>query len=357
MRKHFQLLTSTFILLFTNVSLSEISCENFNDKKQAAILFKKANDGFEAFFPRTSSKYMKTFTQQQKLEIAASAIQYWSLSGSKGLIGVKGHMSVVGVLFKSMESKIGDMPTTPSTTNQMEKLAKFLSKEVSSRYANRVPSNVPSKVSLPYSFPNKPSAALVKWAKQHTKNMNLGTSLAEQQRKRFCTSINLITHGTKISRKELDWTTVYERKISGIPNNVLPPQLQNAITQFKKFKKSNEEKQARENEKQHQLDFIEERKRENASRLAQWARADKPLTPSQVNQLCRYYPDLCQRADSILSYRQCMAQAADDAGAYYNNAVNAGARPSDGTWSGTYSGLKRQYEQSCQQYKPSGYYK
>ncbi len=331
--------------------------------RQAQAVRRLAEEQALTIFPNRYATPQQTYSEEDKLNAAALAVDYWRLAGAKGL---KDNMMITAVLAWLHKRGVPGVAADPARSRVFGDYAKAIAQEKINHYNARKPVDSPITVAMPSGIPDQPDAALAAWAAQRIRPVAGGLSDEQVALLKFCGVLAAVGSGNAVPEDELAWAADFERGHGGHPGGEPPPRLRQALSQGETLKRQQEEARRqrdaalRETRQREQAVAarraeIEQREWAQAQQVIKQARMDRPLNSSEIELLCRHDAALCQRADAIQRYNQCMGNAASDAGAYYGAAVRRGGRPSDGTWSGTFSQIKGQYEAACQRLKPAGY--
>lgn len=332
-------------------------------QRQAREVRKQAEEQAQMIFPNRYAMPQKTYSEEEKLNAAALAVDYWRLAGAKGL---KDNMMIVAMLAWLHKRGVPGVVADSAQHRALRDYAKAIAQEKINNYSARKPIGSPTTVVMPSGIPDQPDAALAAWAAQRIQPVAGGLGDEQVALLKYCRILAAVGSGHPVPAEEMTWAADFERGRGGHPPDEPPPRLRQALSQGEVLKRQQEEARRQREEALRETRLREQaaaaRRAEIEQREWAWvqqvikqAKADKHLSQSELELLCRHDAALCQRAEAVERYSQCMANAASDAGAYYGAAVRSGNRPSDGTWSGTFRQIERQYEAACQRFRPAGY--
>lgn len=320
-------------------------------KVRGAALRKEISPLFDKFITYRNA------TEEEKRKLFALAIEYWQLMGRDALIDDK---EVATALFAVMRKGPQGYPTNEYLSGIFKTYAKALAEEIQRRYIathgpatyDREPRPVPFPAQIPY-FPPISAAA---WAQQYSGFHRQPGDIRAQRHYKYCMTLGKVRNGAELPLYEEQAAVTFEREYTGFVGDGLPPAWEKAKAAGAQIIAKREEERRIAVERAAKEAKVIAFEQKQAADIAERARRDEYLAANEVDLLCRYHSDLCMRARAILRYSECMGEAANRAAQEYAGAYRAGMKPTDGTWSGTFSALQSDYEAGCQSLRPPNYY-
>ncbi|MCA9401163.1 MAG: hypothetical protein KC713_06025 [Candidatus Omnitrophica bacterium] len=300
----------------------------------------------------------RNITDEEKKVLYAKAIECWRLMGRNA---IQDDSNLAATLFAAFRQGPEQFPVNDALADVFKKYAKDLAEEVRKQYnATHGPSKQdrkPKAIPVPASIPYFPPVDASLWAKKYSSIQHNPNDTLAIEHYNYCGLLRKMRSGEVVSQNEEQAAVAFERKYTDFKGSELPPLWKQAKQEREKIMAKRREEQRAANERAAKDAKAENYRRQQAERIAERARRDEYLAQSDVDLLCQYHPDLCGRAQAILSYSLCMSDAANQAANEYSGAYRIGMKPTDGTWSGTFSALQSKYEAACQSLKPKGFYR
>lgn len=305
---------------------------------------------------------LKTLSEPEKLRAYAEAFEAWRLLGRAETYQQMGVLAAAGIALRRGAAGLArDEALGKRLTDQAKLAAKYSIDQY--RYRTGMAFTQPVKPVMPAWLQDNPPVHALLWARETGGFQWTDADQEILDRRRYCELLARVRGGASPGGEE-SWAIAYETQATGHTGTDLPPGWKAALAAgheaLARAEAARKEQARREAEAQSRMAQQREReamRRKRADTLAEQARRDVSLFHSDLDLLCDYHADLCQRQLMIMRYSNCMSDASQRAGTEYAGAVRMGGRPSDGSWSGTFRQLQASYERECQSLKPPGYYR